>query len=634
MPAVIPTTGAVDSAITETFDFVFFEGLGGFSTEVPYPWPVSIGGRPFVIDLAHYAWELPDMVRQAVDFSASPGEQSFDTKGVWLRSAGDWSIGAGQEYRDASDASQRMFAESLGIDPWEKRQISLLPDTQTFATSANTTLRLLPLGSYLYLLDGQARTLRRTNNPQNVTPTLTSITGGPAADFVDLCTDGDFIYIATTTGIYRHDSSAGTTMAAYGGAASTAVADVIRFANGWLLVGVDNVLSTVDAAGALTTVTTHRVASFAWSAIVGAPSGIYAGGQGDDVAEIVHIGFDESTATLAVPVHAGELPRGETLQSLAYYGSVLLIGTSKGFRIGQINGDINATLDIGPLIETGASVRCAFGDSKFVWFGWTNYDATHTGVGRANLAEFRARQQPAYATDLMAVAQGAATDVCRFADHTYFAISGSGWWREQYQGNVVASGTIRLGKTEWGTFEPKTFLGLQLITLPLVGEVSATIEDDAGNVTALGALTTPDTTGLGTLLGAGLGGLSTFFDIELTLERPVTPLTEGPTVRLVTTRALAVPHQVQRWVLPIMCKGFVQIGADDQIEAPQDVAAVREFFLGLRRTGTPVAFQEGTSRHLVVVRDVSFPDGMVEQWGSERAGLEGTLVVTLDSTEA
>lgn len=520
MPATIPTTGAVDSAITETFDFVFWEGVGGFSTDVPYPWPISIGGRPFNIDLAHYQWALPDMMRQAIDFQAQPGEGSFDTGGVWLRSNGDWSLGAGQKYHDAKDSDPRLFTESLGIDPWTKRQIALLPDTELLAASGSATLRLLAHGSYLYLMDVQGRTLKRTNDPQDASPTLTPITGFTAGnDLNDITTDGGLIYVAAANGIFTHDP-AGTTAAAYGGAASTTVAQLLEFASGWLLVGVNNTLSSVSAAGALTTVLAHRVAAFRWAAIVGSPSGIYAGGQGDDVAEIVHIGFDDQTGGLAVPVHAGELPRGEHLRSLAYYGSVLLIGTSKGWRIGQINGDVNASLDVGPLIPTGADVFAAFGESKFVYYGWSNYNGTHTGVGRANLAEFRARQQPAYASDVMAVAQGAVTDVCRFGSHTYFAVSASGFWREQYQGNVVPSGSIRLGKTEWGTFEPKTFLGLQLTTLPLVGTVSATVEDDAGNVESIGELTTQGSTGLGVLLGSGLGGLSTFFDVTLTLTRP------------------------------------------------------------------------------------------------------------------
>jgi hypothetical protein len=367
-------------------------------------------------------------------------------------------------------------------------------------------------------MDGQGRTLKRAANPESAVPSLTTITGAPAANFVDLTTDGGTIYLAATTGIYKHVVS-GTSMVAYGGAASTTVATILRFCDGWLLCGVANVLSRIDAAGALAVVKTHPTAGFNWTAIVGAPNGIFAGGQADDIAEIFHIDFDPTTGGLAVPIHAGELPRGEFLRSLAYYESNLLIGTSKGFRLGDIQAD--GSLIVGPLIATSTEVLCAYGESKFVWFGWSNYDGTHTGVGRANLAEFRSRAQPAYASDLMAPAlQGSVTDVCRFNDRTYFAVSGSGFWQEEPNGNLVASGTVKFGKVEWGTFEPKTFLGLQLVTLPLIGQVSATLTDDAGATVNIGTLSNTGTTGLGVLLGAGLGVLSTFFEVELTLERP------------------------------------------------------------------------------------------------------------------
>lgn len=630
----IPTTGAAGVGIDETFDFAFFEGAGGISAQVPYPWPVSIGGRPFTLDLAHYQWSLPDMVRQAIDFSASPGEQSFDTGGVWLRSNGDWSLGAGQEYHDASDANARMFAESFGVDVWTKRQLSLLPDTENFSASGSANLRLLPHGNLLYFLDREGRTLVRSAIPAASSPTFDPITGFSGADdLVDITTDGGLIYVAAADGIYTHDPA--TLLAApYGGAASSVVANLVQFASGWLLCTVDNVLSSIDLAGALTTVLTHRVANFRYAAIVGTPAGIYVGGQGDDVAEILHIGFDATTGALAVPVHAGELPRGEHLRTLAYYGTVVLIGTSKGFRVGQINGDVNATLDIGPLIDTDSDVRCAFGESKFVWFGWSNYAANATGIGRANLSEFRSRAQPAYATDLMALGEsGAITDVCRFHGSTFFAVAGSGFWREQNDPPaVVPQGIIRLGKVEWGTFEPKAFLGLQLTTVPLQGAVSATIVDDAGDETALGTLSAVGTTGLGVVIGAGKGPLSTFFDVILTLT-PTDPPSAAPTVRLVTERALIIPHQVQRWVLPIICKEHVSIGADESTAASQDVNTIREYFVGLRRTGTPVIYQEGDRRKTVIVRDVSFPDGQVERWGIGRNGLQGLLFVTVDSTE-
>jgi hypothetical protein len=630
----IETTGALESAITETFDLVFFEGLGGISADVPYPWPVSVGGRPFAIDLDHYQWGLPDMVRQAIDFSSSPGEQSFDTGGVWLRSAGDWSLGAGQRYHDAQDSDQRLYYRSLGINPWTKRQMELHVDTERIVASTNLTLLLLPHASYLYLLDGEAKSLTRTLDPHAASPTVETITGGPAVNFFDITTDGDLVCVATASGIYTHDASAGATMAAYGGDASSTVANIIRFANGFLLVGVGNLLSSVDAAGALTEVQEHRVAAFTWAAIVGTPAGIYAGGQADDVTEIMHIGLDAETGGLAVPIHAGELPRGESLDSLAYYGGLLLIGTSKGFRIGDIQSD--GSLNIGPLIDTGAAVRAAYGDGRYVWFGWTDYDSTHTGVGRADLSEFRSRNQPSYATDIMAAdIQGACSDVCRFGDHTYFAVSGSGFWRENPDGDRVASGTITLGRYEWGTFEPKTFLGLQLVTEPLVGTVAARVTDDSGEVTELGVVFEQNST-RSRLLGAGLGGLATFFDLELTLTRTDDDLTVSPVVRLVTARALVVPHQIQRWVLPIICKEHIRIGAGDDIEQSQSVAEVRDYFLALRRTGTPVVYQEGSQRHLVVVRDVSFPDGQVDRWGTGtgRDGVQGLLMVTLDSTEA
>lgn len=117
---------------------------------------------------------------------------------------------------------------------------------------------------------------------------------------------------------------------------------------------------------------------------------------------------------------------------------------------------------------------------------------------------------------------------------------------------------------------------------------------------------------------------------------PVAPgdHTIGPTVRLVTARALVVPHQIQRWVLPIICAEHARGGTGDDVEIVQDVHEVRAFFLELRRTGTPVIYQEGGDRHTVVVRDVQFPDGSVNRWGTGRNGLQGLLLVTVDSTEA
>lgn len=127
----------------------------------------------------------------------------------------------------------------------------------------------------------------------------------------------------------------------------------------------------------------------------------------------------------------------------------------------------------------------------------------------------------------------------------------------------------------------------------------------------------------------------TFFEEEEPPEEPGVDDGSGlsPVVRLVTARALPVPHQIQRWVLPIICKEKVQTGPGDEIEQSQDVESVRAFFVDLRRTGTAVVYQEGGARHLVIVRDVSFPEGQVEQWGAGRNGVQGVLLVTIDRVE-
>lgn len=631
-PTVAAPDATADATITGFFDDVFFEGAGGLSAQVPFPYPVAIDGRAFAIELRSYQWEIPDMVRQAIDFSSRPGEQSFDTGGVWLRTTGDWSLGAGQHYLDGDRSSTRRFESSIGIDPWTYRKLSLLPDTDVAVASDSDTLRMIALGAYVYLMDGEAQTLQRSTDMQSDPPTLTDITGGPSEDLIDMTTDGDFIYLAAADGIYKHDSSAGAALVAYGGAASTTIVQIIEYANGWLLVGAANVLSSIDAAGAVTVEKTHPVAGFVWAAIVGTPSNIYAGGQADDVAELYRIGIDEATGGLAVPIHAGELPRGEKLRSLAYYGGVVLIGTSRGFRIGEVLGD--GGLDIGPLIETPGDVHAAYGEGEFVWYGLSDFDNSHTGVGRAKLSEFTlAENLPAYASDLMALESGAVVDVLRFGGRTYFAVAGSGFWREQTDGDRVAQGTIELGKLEWGTFEPKTFLGVELVTEPLNGRIIVSQTDDNETTIELGQFDVAGANGRGRTIGAGRGSLSSFYGLTLQLVRSDDDATLGPVLRLLTARALPVPRQVQRWTLPIMCHEKIKIGPGEDIEASQDVAEVRAFFTALRKQAKPVIYQEGDAEHLVIVRGVAFPEGGVDRWGQRRRALQGTLVVTLDSAE-
>lgn len=616
-------------SFTTLLDTPFFTGAGGLSDQVPWPWPIAIDGHPFAIDLAHYSWSVPDMMRTSFDSSDRPGEGTFETKGVWRRIYSDWSLGAGQIYADPSTSDKnatRQFTSSLGLDPWTPRQLSFLPATERFRTGGSPTL-LLSLGAYLYLVTGGL--FERTTNPQAAVPTFQTVVSN-LANIHDMTTDGNTVYIATTGAIWTHDSTAASpTVTQMGHDAQTYSASLIEWANGWLIAASGPELANFAADGTKTVILTKPTTGFVWTAVVGAPNAIYAGGQASDIGCIYSIALDPNTGGLGAPIYAGELPRGETLSSLAYYGTFLLIGTNKGFHEAQI-GTGNA-LNIGPLIPTPLPVQAMCAEANFVWYSWSDYDNTHTGIGRANLGEDVDTLLPAYASDLMSAGSGSVTSIARFGEHTYFSVDGSGLYREASDGSVVATAECRFGRLEWGTQAAKTFLGAEIITEPLAGTFTATLEDETGRSTPIGGRVEQSTTGRGNLLGSGLGTNSNFYDLVVDFVRGSDTLA-GPILRNITARALPMPTSTRTWQLPIVCTDHVSLDGQTS-EASQSPKEIQGFFLNLRTTGRPVIYQEADDRHLVVVRSVDLPDGGATQWSHDHSAAQGTLIVTLASAE-
>jgi hypothetical protein len=92
--------------------------------------------------------------------------------------------------------------------------------------------------------------------------------------------------------------------------------------------------------------------------------------------------------------------------------------------------DSDGNLVSGPLINTGTSVTSFSGNDRFVWFNWTNFDATSTGLGRLDLGVFISSNQPAYASDLMVTAQGTVSSVNTINGRPVFVVIGSGIYVE------------------------------------------------------------------------------------------------------------------------------------------------------------------------------------------------------------
>lgn len=590
------------------------------SIDTPWPFPVALGGHTYVIDLKYYARSSVEPFREASDFNAQPGEQSLTNEGAWKRNRHDWSWGAGQAYADDPASSDQRFHASKGIDVWTPRELQLLNDTALAHGTVNTNLDVLTVDGYLYLIDGNG--IVHTSDPV-AGPYVTATV--PAA-VVSATTDGTTIYAAVAgTGIYSTAAGSGSA-AAMGGAAGTFNADLIGYANGWLLATDGPALSSVDAAGAMTLVHTHPNPAFQWTVIASAPNAIYAAGNAGDHNEIYQIIVDTTTAALAVPVFAGGLPEGETLNTAAYYQGTVLLGTSRGLRLSQVDGAGN--LSTAPLIEIG-QVAALHSQAEFVWFGWRDYDPSSTGLGRANLGVFTSALVPAYASDLMASTQGQVSGIVTYQGKRYFTVTGAGLYGQT--DSLVAQGTLDQGNLTYSIFDPKALMSVELITAPLNGVVGLAIVDDVGIETPLGTATTHESTGLGTTF-SGHDILAEQLALQITLKRDqVTTL--GPVIRRFSMRALPVPSNVELFTVPIILKETVVVDVGEGQDIGYDVAAEIDFLKNLETSRRPVTYQEGDHAYRVTVRSTQRPQGLDYAWNSDRTAIEGIFEVLLSTLE-
>jgi TolB-like protein len=80
------------------------------------------------------------------DTSDLPGEQSLNPDDLWRRSFESWHRGAGQTDFDWADSDEFRFRSSLGVDPWTKRRLSLLNETEVKLASTAAAVLLVVAG--------------------------------------------------------------------------------------------------------------------------------------------------------------------------------------------------------------------------------------------------------------------------------------------------------------------------------------------------------------------------------------------------------------------------------------------------------------------------------------------------------
>ena len=576
---------------SSTFDTPFYGGGAVASTLVPDPYDVALNGRPYMVQDdpsaiekwgQHFVRESLPLVRDQADQSDEPGENSVSPEQFWRRSQQSWHKGAGQTWLDWANSSDRdRFRTSKGVNVWTQKQLSLLNGTTRTKTSANSGLRLTVAGSRMYLADGTAVSYTTDGSA------WTAVTGTPASNAVSVTSDGFNVYIATqANGIYKTDTSTG--------AATSYVTGDVELV-GW----VKGRIMAADASGSLYNITaggvlpaalfTHNAgANFHWVGFADGPGFIYAAGYAGGHSEIYAVTLTDTASSLGAPKVAGVLPEGEVVRSISVYLGFLVIGSDKGVRIATTNSD--GSIVLGGLVNTGTSVRCLDAQDRFVWFGYTNYDGTSTGLGRVDLSIFTSTLVPAYASDLMATAQGTVGSTVLFGSARYFTVDGSGVWKETV-GTPVTSGTLQTGFIGYDLADQKqaVYLDLRHEPLPASASVAVALAADNGTFSTVGTSSTAGATSPAAFYLSGQQAER--FEVQLTL----TASGSAPTVTRWTLRSDVTPLPSSVFNVPIVIADQLQLHGG---EWPADAYTDYKSLVSLHDDQIIFSYQDGVDTYL------------------------------------
>lgn len=520
----------------------------------------AIGGMPFlsaVNDQRARTHAGAPIRKEQFDNQEIPGEQSLAN--WWLRSQSTFIGGAGLLYQDPSvdNAYAIRFGESTGINPWVNGKATLLRSTTQDIADAGTDPQLV-LGYH----DGTDRYWHASGAALTSSDgaTDTAVVWGGTGTITSLASDGTNYYAADSTGIYS-----GTGAGAGAKVWDTGADTVASWVKGRLMAGIGP--SVYELVGGTpptlpTAKFTHLNSAWKWTSFAEGPDSIYAAGHAGSVSGIYRFVLD---GTGEVPVLTGgvvtaQLPHGEQVLSMtAYLGTFVGIGTSRGFRVGQINA--SGDIEYGPLlfeIDGGVSAIGAF--DRFFFVAATDAIEGESGLYRVDLGQPLQGGQIspaitfAYATDLQAHVTGDVTGVSNFgnSDRMVFAVTGSGAYLESAS-DLEETGTLSTGRVRFNTLEPKIYKFLSVRTETLQGSVSASVIDPGGGDTSVITISEGSGLSIDNVIMTAPGEPAEWVQIKLTLTRSATDATQGATITGWQLKAMPGAVRQRLITLPLLC---------------------------------------------------------------------------------
>lgn len=586
------------------------------SSVVPGTFMVAINGRPFMLNTSpeaissygdFFKEESLPLLRQQADQSKNPAEASISPAQFWRRGQETWHKGAGQGVLDREDSDQARYSTSKGLDPWTRYTLGMHKAVTTLRASANTNLYMVAVTNGYIAADGQEL---YAGTAMAGAPTL--VTGTPAAAVTGLATHGGIVYAGFgASGIYTVSGGAATSYV-------TGTVNRVGYAKGRLLTGFNGGLYNPIAAGALPAVIwTQPDTGWSWKCFAEGDAVIYAAGDTGSVSRIYRTAVVPDGTALGIPVVAATLPTNEIVQSMLGYMGFVIIGTDKGVRFATATASGDLTL--GALIPTPGAVNALEALGQFVWFGWTNYDTVSSGLGRLDLTTINEGLAPAFASDLMATAQGAVAGIVSVAGRHGFSVAGAGFYGESATVHV-SSGTLTTGVITFGIADPKVHAKIDLKHSPLPAGCSVAVAaaHDRGTGATLGSSATLGAVSPSASISVGKRRSE---EVELTFTL-FSATTSAPVLTRWTLMSYPAPPGASMYVLPLLLHRTLRTLRDTEVSINpyQEYSAL----VGLHENREIVSCQVGEHAFEGVLEDFVW---LPEVADFDRSFWSGTMII-------
>ena len=606
-------------------------GTSGFWTNRAEDYDVAFGGIPFFMaptDQNPYQRETAPYRKEQFDNSREPGEQSLT--GWWIRSQSSFHGGIGIKFYDpsAGESVGYRYFDSQGVNPWVKGQVTLLKDTtNVHATTGavigtdhqhpNQHVRSIQWSSINGVLVHDEFHVDKIAADGTVTP-FVEYTSGTDEKVYAICDDGVFAYWVTNKvagganklHMYKKALTDNTTTIPAPVITATGVVieyAAMEFVKDRIILCVNN--SVYELSTASTTlpsaIYTNPNTNYHYTSVAASGPAIYTAGHSGIYSTIQKytLGTNGAMPVLTQAVVAAEFPPGEIVEKVYYYLGYMLIGTSKGLRVANVN-DQDGSLAYGPLLFESTQpvydVACA---DRFAWA--TTGVGSNAGLTRVDLGQL-IEGEPlrfAYANDIIGIQTGTrfTTGVSFIGTTNRLAFASAhqttnGAVYLELASTLTTSGYLQTGAIRYGTLEPKNFKlirargeftngAMDIQTVEENGDINNVISYNVSVGTPEAATTQPEES-------------QEFLSYRFTLSRSASDTSKGPVFKGFQAKALPATKRQRLIQFPVWCfdvekdrynvttgyegRAWERIQLLETIEAEGDIVNVQDFTTGER----------------------------------------------------